>query len=122
MGKVAGYIKDNPCILANPAAEAKFGPGTFGAAPGFAQKDVELSLPLSSDVALFCGWKLQMDCIYMQVEPTHVEDINRRTKRSAKTILCSKKKVIKEMVKKVKLYRDSKGAKTKKAKPSANNF
>lgn len=60
-----------------------------------------------------------MDCVYMQVEPKQVEDINRRTKRSARTILCSNKGFIEEMIEKVKLYKESKRTTTEKSEPDA---
>lgn len=96
---------DHPCHLINPIAEARFGPRTIGAAAGFAQKDVELSLPLSPNITLFCGWKMNRDCLYIPVEGKYVDDLNRRTQRGAQTLICSDKDVLTEMARKAQEYR-----------------
>lgn len=47
---------DNPVAVINPILMQKHGLG-FRAAPGFAQPDVEVSMPLSNSIAIFCSWK-----------------------------------------------------------------
>lgn len=85
---------DNPTIMINPIAEAKWGIGTFGSSPGLLQNDIELSLPLSSNVALLCGWQMTYDCLYIPVTEEQVLDMNLRIRRHAGTIICSDKTVL----------------------------
>jgi hypothetical protein len=89
---------DNPFIMLNPEAENKFGRGTFGAAPGLIQKNVEITLPLSSDIVLLCGWKLKFDCEYLPVHSKDVRSINHRTMRHATTLISSDKDLLKREI------------------------
>jgi len=99
---------DNPAVMVNPVAEAKWGVGKIVSSPGLGQKDVELSLPLSSDIALICGWLMTMDCMYVPVTEKEVLDMNRRIKRHARTIICSDKKILGEMIENVRAYKEKK--------------
>ncbi len=96
---------DNPCVMVDPVGEAEFGRGTFGAAPGLAKKGIELTLPLSSTMALICGWELDMDCIYIPVEEGTVKDINMRTKRHAQNIIGSDKAQLEEIIDRIRKYK-----------------
>ena len=107
-GESPFMTSDNPCSLANPVLEATYGPGIFGSTPGFAQKDVELSLPLSSDIALFCGWRLEMDCQYIPIDEKFINDMNRRVRRGAKVVICSEKNELDEMIRKAKEFMTNK--------------
>lgn len=89
---------DNPCVMVNPKTEAELGRGKLGSQPGLVQKDVELTLPLSSDVALLCGYILEKDCEYMLTDKQTVEEINRRTRRHARTVVGSNKEMLERIV------------------------
>jgi hypothetical protein len=99
---------DNPTIMVNPEAEMEFGRGTMGASPGLIQSDVEITLPLSSDMTLLCGWKLEFDCIYLTIESKEVHQINRRTMRHATMLISSDKSILEQEVDKVKKYQHKK--------------
>jgi len=96
---------NNPCVIINPITEKKFGRGTFGSVPGFVQKDVEITLPLSSDISLLCGWRLKKDCAYMQIPKDMVDGINRRTKRHARTLISSEKEILETVIDNIKKYK-----------------
>ncbi|MBF8250179.1 MAG: hypothetical protein HW400_780 [Candidatus Levybacteria bacterium] len=93
---------DNPCILVDPVAEAKFGKGTMGALAGFAYTDTELTLPLSSDLALMCRWEATMDCVYGELGAEMVQEINRRSIRHAEIIIGSDKDMLEKIIRNVK--------------------
>ena len=93
---------DNPCVMMDPIGEVKYGRGTFGAAPGLAKKDVELTLPLSSEVALLCGWKMTKDWFYIPVNEKEVRGINARTLRHAQSVIGPDKEMLRKMIEKVK--------------------
>ncbi|OGY49288.1 MAG: hypothetical protein A3D39_00470 [Candidatus Buchananbacteria bacterium RIFCSPHIGHO2_02_FULL_39_17] len=92
---------DNPCVMMNPATEIRYGKGTIGSAPGLIQKDVEITLPLSSDIALICGWLLETDCLYTPIDKKLVDNINFRTRRHARTIIGSDQKMLFEIAKRI---------------------
>jgi len=100
---------DNPCVMLNPAAEAKWGRGTFGGSPGLAQQDVEITLPLSPNVALLCGWNLSLDLMYVPVSNDEVVGINQRTARHAELLISSDKKILEEIIGRIKQKRGSSG-------------
>ena len=55
-----GFVtSDDPVVLLRPESIKKYGPGTIGSLPGLIYKDVELTLPLSNDLLLLAGWKLE---------------------------------------------------------------
>lgn len=89
---------DNPCVMVDPVGEAKYGRGTFGAAPGLLVNDVELTLPLSSDMALVCGWEKNHDCVYLPIDQALVAEINRRTKRHGRVLIGSDKEMLEKIV------------------------
>jgi len=99
---------DNPCIMVNPVAENKFGRGTMGASPGLRQNDVELTLPLSPDITLMIGWQSKTNCQYINIPLELVDEVNRRTRRHAKTIIGSDKTMIERIVQRTKAYYQSK--------------
>ncbi len=102
---------DNPCVMVDPVGEAEFGRGTFGAAPGFVKKHIELTLPLSKNMALLCGWKLEHDCFYITVPEGQVKNINLRTKRHADYVIGHDKKMLEEMIERVKAFERKTGSK-----------
>lgn len=93
---------DNPCVMMDPVGELKYGRGTFGAAPGLAKKNVELTLPLSSEVALLCGWKMTKDWNYLPVSEKEVRGINARTLRHADSVIGPDKEMLRKMIKRAK--------------------
>lgn len=95
---------DNPCVMMNPISETEFGRGTIGAQPGFIQRDVEITLPLSPDIALFCSWLVNADCSYTQIDDDTTDEINRRTRRHAREIIGSSKEMIERIMERTKAY------------------
>jgi len=85
---------DNPCVLVNVPAIKKYGPRAIGSSPGLLQDDVDLTLPLSSKIALLAGWKLKNE-VYASVPKKFVKEINNRVAMHAqeKLIACSSDKL-----------------------------
>jgi len=74
-----GFVTcDDPVVLLRPESIKKYGPDAIGSRPGLAFKDVELTLPLSSDRLLLAGWILDQDS-YWSVENEIADNINHRT-------------------------------------------
>jgi len=107
---------DNPCVMVNPPAERKWGKGTFGSAPGLAQKHIELTLPLSSDVSLLCGWEYKGDLEYVQLPSEYITDTNQRTSRHASILIGRDKAMLERIVSRIKQKMD-KGNKPVLVKP-----
>jgi len=93
---------DNPFTMINPIAENRWGRGTIGASPGLVQEDVEITLPLSSNVVLMCGWQYKGDCDYLPLSSELVDEINRRTARHAGIIIGADKGMLEQIVERVK--------------------
>ncbi len=71
---------DNPCHLINPELIAKLGADHPQNSAGLAQRDVELTLPLSPTKALFAGWKLIKETpVPFPISAQMVERVNWRT-------------------------------------------
>ena len=98
---------DNPFKMVNPVTEAELGVGRIGSMPGLAQKDVEITFPLSSEMALVCGWQIEHDSLYIPLPKKNVEDINRRTQRHAGTLVSAKKKLLEEIIARIKSHKQS---------------
>ncbi len=100
---------NNPTIMVRPEAENQIGRGRIGSLPGLAYKDVELTLPLSSDIALIAGWENEkVDGEYITIPSYLVDEINKRTRRQSKTILGSDKLMIERIVARTKEYHQPK--------------
>jgi len=99
---------DNPCVMANPIAEMKWGLGSFGASPGLAQSDIELTLPLSSNLVLMCGWQYKGDCDYLIIPEEYVDEINRRTTRYAEVIISSSQSMLEAIIERLRKRNKSK--------------
>lgn len=69
---------DCPCVLINLDLIRAYGPYAFNSAPCLAQRGVELTLPLSSRIALVAGWKLHSNG-YAAATPNMVRTVNART-------------------------------------------
>jgi hypothetical protein len=87
--EVPFVTSDTPCTLTNPSLPLN---SFYG--PDLEQKDVELSLPLSPDVALLYGWQIEHSGFYIPVPMSSVEQINWRTARGADTLISSKKSLL----------------------------
>lgn len=73
---------DSPATIDNPSLPPN---GFYG--PGFAQKDVEITMALSPDLAVLAGWKLKKDRLYVEVLPQNVNEINSRIMRRSETLV-----------------------------------
>ena len=96
---------DNPCIMLNPELEKRYRPGTFGSSPGLAQYDVELTLPLSAEIAVLWGWQLNQDGRYVKVSEDMVRQINARTIRGSKKIISRSKEQLEELQRRASVLR-----------------
>ncbi len=96
---------NNPCVMVNPATENEIGRGKIGSMPGLIQKDVELTLPLSPDISLLCGWIIEKDCFYVPTYSEMVDEINRRTSRHARTLISSSKDMMEQRVESIKSHK-----------------
>lgn len=92
---------DNPFTMINPVAENRWGQGTIGASPGLAQEDVEVTLPLSSNVVLMCGWQYREDCVYLPLASDYVDEINKRTTRNAGIIIGVDKNMLEQITERI---------------------
>lgn len=81
---------DNPCVLMNVPAIKRYGPRAISSSPGLLQEEVDLTLPLSSNITLLAGWKLKREA-YISVPNIMVKEINSRVARHAeeKLIACA---------------------------------
>lgn len=84
---------DDPCVLVNPALEEHYGLDHFYSSPGLAQSGVEVMLPLSPDIALLCGWKMNTDRLYIPVTKVQVDNANKRQLRHGGLIIANSKKM-----------------------------
>lgn len=104
---------DDPCTMVNPSLEKHYGRGAFWASPGLSQKDVEITLPISSDLALLCGWNLDTDLEYLDVIERSLHDINARTMRGAKAVISNNKEQLENLIKTTKERHNRKEQKDK---------
>jgi len=99
------WTSDDPCTLVNPYLEEHYKPGTIGATPGFLQEHVELTLPFSSEICLLGGYILKYDLLYVPATKADVEEMNRRTARHSRNLICNERTMLEEKVKRVEKYR-----------------
>lgn len=87
---------DNPLFYFNPQRKLFDQKGV-----GFQDRQVELSFPLSKDIAIFASWKLK-NGKYININENKVKEINRRTIISANRFIYSSKKsnIIRRIVEK----------------------
>lgn len=93
-GKTPFNTSDNPVVMVNPELESHYPPGILGSLPGLGQKHVELTLPLSSNLALLCGWMMTLDCMFVPITEEEVAGINTRTQRHARVLISSDKELL----------------------------
>ena len=93
----AGHVflsSDNPVNLCRSLAEEKYGFGSYGAVAGLKHKDVELTFPLTKNIALLAGWINSDDLSYIDVPSNFVNEINYRTVRSAEVVFSEDKQLL----------------------------
>jgi len=85
---------DHPCVIFRPESIKKYGHRAFGSAPGLVYNDTELTIPLSSKVAIMTGWQIEKEA-YVPMPTSFVEQINIRSIAYAQEkIIASKKEMI----------------------------
>lgn len=93
---------DNPLHMCRPEAERKFGVNAIGSSAGLICTDTEITMPISSNVALFAGWKNSLPNEYLDITPEMVRQINHRTIRASKNILANNKRILEDICSKSK--------------------
>lgn len=87
----------------NVPAIKKYGINTFGSSPGLLQDNVELSLPLSSNISLLAGWQLKNE-VYIPSSLNMINQINTRVMIYAREkIIAKSSNKIKEIFSKMKI-------------------
>lgn len=84
---------DCPCVLYNPNIPEK---SIYRA--GLIQKNVQVTLPLSPELALLCGWQLNHDFTYLPVPQAMVHTVNKHTMTYATTLISNDKDFLEEYV------------------------
>jgi hypothetical protein len=85
---------DHPCVVFRPESIKKYGYMTPGSAPGLVYKDTELTLPLSSNMALMAGWNIKIEA-YAPMPSTMINQINiRSTFYAQEKIIASRKEIV----------------------------
>ena len=97
-GAEAFVTSDNPAVMANPSMPHA----------GLAQKDVEITLPLSPNLALLAGWQMNQDGFYVEARSEYVDEINRRTLRHARTVISDDRGLLEKHVDRAKKFMASK--------------
>ena len=90
---------DSPCSLDNPSLPVN---SFYG--PGLAQKDIEVCITLSPDLALLCGWKMDRDWNYLPVDKENVAEINRRIMRRSETLVSNDKAMLEKQIERIKTF------------------
>lgn len=92
---------DNPLVICSPERELKYGVTAIGSRAGLCHKDIELTLPLSSKVALCANWaNKQSGNIYTLATEKQVDQINYRTMRLADNLIASKEEILRSILEK----------------------
>ncbi|MDP8258813.1 MAG: DUF4238 domain-containing protein [Candidatus Aadella gelida] len=91
---------DDPFRILRPESIKKYGPKAFGSSPGLLYKDTEITIPLSSKIALVAGWKLK-DNMTIQADKKAVDQINIRTiMHASEKVVADNQEILKEILKK----------------------
>lgn len=88
---------DNPAIIVNPSI-----PYDSFWGPGLGQKDVEITIPLSPDLALLEGWQIEHERMYIPVEADTVQELNRRLMRNSDTLISNEKTILEKQAERIK--------------------
>lgn len=99
VGSEPFVTSDSPCTMDNPSLPVR---SIYG--PGLAQKDIEVTMTLSPDLAVLCGWKLENDGNYLSVGKGNVEEINRRIVRRSETLVSNDKAMLERQVARVRAF------------------
>ena len=94
---------DDPVVLVNPTLDAMNGGMGSWMHAGLAQNDVELSFPLTKNVSILAGWKLEKDLQYIPVSDEHIEQLNMRQMRHSKSVVLSSEQAADQRLEEVKL-------------------
>jgi len=84
---------DCPCVLRNPDLPEK-----SICQPGLLQKKVELTIPLSPQIALIAGWEINHEGLYLPIPESLVHDTNKRTMTYARTLICNSEKFLENYI------------------------
>jgi hypothetical protein len=90
---------DSPCTLDNPSLP----PRSFYR-PGLIQKNIEVCIPLSPDLALLCGWQMDQDWGYLPSTAGEVAEINRRIMRRSETLVSNDKAMLEKQIERIKAF------------------
>jgi uncharacterized protein DUF4238 len=96
---------DNPVVVLNPSLP----PNSFWG-PGLMQEDVEVTIPLSSDLALLASWQVQHDLMYTPIDAVLVNELNRRLMRQSSVLICNDKSVLERQAERVRRFLQAKQA------------
>lgn len=97
---------DNPLSVCSPEREKIYGRGSMGATAGLIDDDVEITFPLTKNLALFASWKGELPQ-YVEAWPALVDQINSRTCRTATSIIASSRIQLETIVSKNKKQKES---------------
>lgn len=95
---------DNPALMVNPTRPYR---SFYG--PGLGQNDVEVSLPLSPDLALLVGWQIEYDRMYIPVGAEAITELNCRLMRFADALICNDKSILEREEQRVRKFLATKG-------------
>lgn len=87
---------DSPCTLDNPSLPVNSFNG-----PTLGQKDVEVHMALSPDLALFCGYQMDQDWGYIPAEEKEVQELNRRVISRSETLVSNNKKFLEKQIERI---------------------
>jgi|SRR3989339_397260 len=96
---------DDPVSLCRPEAELKYGPRAMGSRAGLAHEDVELTFPITSEVLLLAGWRIERDLLYLPVPNNMINGLNYRTTRTANSLFATNRRVLNYILKKDEEYK-----------------
>lgn len=98
--KLNFLTSSRPCVIYSPSRVEAYGFKSIYSSPGFIDKDLELTLPLSPSLALMGGYDLKAEGIYMDVPDDLIESINKRTMLySDEYVISSTKEQLEEIIK-----------------------
>ncbi len=87
---------DSPCTFDIPTLPPK---SIFG---GLGHKDVEVSMAMSPDIAILCGYQMEQDWGYMPAKESEVQEINRRIRRRSETLVSNDKLLLERQIERIK--------------------
>lgn len=98
-GEKQSFIcSDSPLHLCAPEREKKYGVGSFGSRAGLRHKDVELTFPISSKVAVLAGYNKGVNLMYKPADPRVIKQINYRTARGAEQLFANNRKILEDIL------------------------